>query len=322
MRAAHLQGVSQALRQRIDFTASCRDSDPIPKVPDAGAVVDRHGVAVQMMHDGTLVRADAYCGSWMTELIRRLRGHHEPQEELLFHALVRRAEPGSLMVELGAWWAYYTNWWLAAVPGATAVCVEPDPENLEVGRANLALNGRRAECINALLGGSHLPRVDFPCATRGGTVAVECLDMPALAARLQGRAVEMLHMDMQGAELPFLRSLRRNASPVRFVMVSTHHESISGSATTHEDCLAELRAQGAVILAEHDIAESFSGDGLIVASFDPRDAEVPLPSISRNRTGIPDWLAPAGTVSPRTTAVRWARRTLAGVARACGLLLP
>jgi hypothetical protein len=107
-----------ALQTRIDLTLSCRDSDTIPKVADAGIVVERDGACLQVMHDGTLVHADGYCGAWITEIIRRLRGHHEPQEELIFHHLLPHARPGSLIVELGAWWAYYTNWYLGAVQGA------------------------------------------------------------------------------------------------------------------------------------------------------------------------------------------------------------
>jgi len=277
------------LQMRIALTLSCRDSDAIPKVAAAGAILERDDGAVQVMHDGTLVRADGYCGGWMTEIIRRLRGHHEPQEELIFHHLLPHARPGSLIVELGAWWAYYTAWYLGAVPGAEAVCVEPDPAKLELGRANLAINGRTAEFINAALGGEYRPQFEFHRTGRAETVTIESLDMPALAARLRGRPVEMLHMDMQGCELAFLRSLRRCGTPVRFVVASTHHELISGSATTHADCLAELRGQGAMILAEHDVLESYSGDGLIVASFCRDDASLPLPPLSRHRGRNPLW---------------------------------
>jgi FkbM family methyltransferase len=277
------------LQTRVNLTASCSDCSPIPKVADAGVVFDCEGVAVQVMHEGTRVLADAYCGEWMTDIVRLLRGHHEPQEELLFHHLVRHAHPGSLIVELGAWWAYYSNWWLGAVPGAEAVCVEPDSDHAAVGRANMALNGRSARWIDAALGGTYRPQVEFSCESTGGNVLIECLDMPSLASRLGGRPIEMLHMDMQGMELEFLRSLRRTPRMPRFLMVSTHHESISGSPSTHMDCIMELEMQGAVILAEHDVLESYSGDGLVAASFDPRDAGISLPAISRLNGVNPIW---------------------------------
>jgi hypothetical protein len=66
------------------------------------------------------------------------------------------------------------------------------------------------------------------------------------------------------------------------MFISTHHESISGSPFTHSDCIDILKNLGAIILVEHEIHESFSGDGLIVSSFDPEDAKISLPSISRN----------------------------------------
>jgi FkbM family methyltransferase len=65
-------------------------------------------------------------------------------------------------------------------------------------------------------------------------------------------------------------------------VVSTHHASISGSPTTHQDCLRQLERLGATILCEHTVEESFSGDGLIAASFLPADATIVLPAISRN----------------------------------------
>lgn len=68
----------------------------------------------------------------------------------------------------------------------------------------------------------------------------------------------------------------------RFVVVSTHHAQISGSATTHEDCLRAIQKLGGILLEEFSVEESFSGDGLIVASFDPADAALALPSITRN----------------------------------------
>jgi hypothetical protein len=93
-----------------------------------------------------------------------------------------------------------------------------------------------------------------------------------------------LHIDAQGAELPFLESLGDNGlyRQVRFVVVSTHHESISGSPKTHEECLEAIQQLGGCILEEHSIEESFSGDGLIVASFDAKDRDICFPKISKN----------------------------------------
>jgi hypothetical protein len=265
--------------QRVRMTLSCRDTDRLPKVLGAGGRLEVNGVPVQLMHDGTRVRAGGYFGDWMTDVIRGLRGHHEPQEEALFHSVLQHVRPGSTILELGAWWAYYSLWFLGAVKEAHAICVEPTDEHLRLTEENMRLNGRVATIIKGSVGDQHGFVVE-----PGSGCSIECFNAPALFQRIAGTHVEILHMDIQGAELPFLRSFAAMDTRqfVRFAFVSTHHESISGSPDTHADCIRQLQALGACILAEHDVHESFSGDGLIVASFDPTDAQILMPSISRN----------------------------------------
>jgi len=317
MKADTLPHLPAAVSRRVRMTLSCRDTDPLPKVADAGKVIKQAGQRVQIMHEGTRVIADGYCGGWMTDVIRGLRGHHEPQEEVIFHALLGHVRPRTLMVELGCWWAYYTNWYLGAVPGSTALCVEPVHVNLEMGRRNLALNGRTATLIQACVGSRSTPS---PLGS------LECLDMDAVLARVNGRPIEMLHMDVQGAELPFIESMRRavKGRKVRFLVVSTHHESISGSATTHEDCVRAITSLGATALVEHDVSESYSGDGLIVASFSPEDRSIVLPEVSRNvraRSLFSGWIARAPVADPVAIATLppppqgWLRRQVTKLAR-------
>ena len=67
-------------RRRIELTVAVRDTDVMPKVANAGEVIVRDGERLQVMHDGVVVSEGRYHGAWMTEVIRQLRGHHEPQE--------------------------------------------------------------------------------------------------------------------------------------------------------------------------------------------------------------------------------------------------
>jgi len=313
-RYGHLPAV---LGRRVRMTVSCRDTDSIPKVPGAGEVVEKDGRRLQIMHEGTRVIADGYCGAWMTDIIGGLSGHHEPQEELLFHHLLAHVATESLIVELGSYWAYYANWYLGAVPGSTAICVEPDPAHLEVGRQNLAINNRTARCLRAWVGA-------VPAAAPGDVSAgIDCLDMDAVLALADGRRIEILHMDVQGAELPFIHSMRSAvaAGRVRFLVASTHHESISGSPRTHEDCLEALRGLGATVFTEHDVFESFSGDGLIVASFAAADRDLRLPEISRNLRrrslyGGPHRLVAGGAAAAAVPAREpWLRRQIGRLGR-------
>jgi FkbM family methyltransferase len=168
-----------------------------------------------------------------------------------------------------------------------AVCIEPDSNNIEIGRRNTALNGNveRVRFIEAWVGGESLESHAAPTETSAEPRALPMLDASSLLAHCGSADIELLHLDVQGAELPFLRSLGTAGARdrLRFIMVSTHHSSISGSSTTHVDCVETLRGLGAVILVEHDVIESYSGDGLILASVRAEDRDLWFPEISRNR---------------------------------------
>ena len=83
----------------------------------------------------------------------------------------------------------------------------------------------------------------------------------------------MLFADIQGAELAMLEGAAKSidAGRVRWAVISTHHECISLDPDTHGKCLTFIRARGGHVIAEYPAADSYSGDGLIAASFDPRD---------------------------------------------------
>jgi FkbM family methyltransferase len=164
--------------------------------------------------------------------------------------------------------------------------VEPDPHNLEAGRHNFSANGffDRATFVQVSLGRQKHPPTPFSCESDGATrlVAMESVDGLLRDQRID--RVEILLADIQGAELDMLYGAERSIAEgrLRFVVVSTHHHAISGDPLTHQQCRAFIRERGGHILAEHSVAESFSGDGLIVASFDPEDRALPMIPLSRN----------------------------------------
>jgi FkbM family methyltransferase len=272
------------LDERVAMTCRCRDCDKLPKVQDAGKMFDLGGERIQIMHEGSKVVAGGYYGDWMAHIIESLHGHHEPQEEFVFHHIIKHVRPASLIVELGAFWAYYSNWYLGAVPGARAVCVEPDANHLACGRRNFELNNREALLINGCIGALYTEKVALQRESDCQQVEVPQHNMNSLFEIIGKQEVELLHIDAQGAELPFLESTCEAVREglIRFLFLSTHHQAISGSPTTHQDCLQLVRNMGGTILAEHSVEESFSGDGLVVASFDPQDKTISIPEISVN----------------------------------------
>jgi FkbM family methyltransferase len=262
-------------QRRIDLTTACRASDRIPKVPGAGEVHD----GVQTMHNGVRVADGCYYGGWMTEVIRRLRGHHEPQEEVAVHAVLERLAAESpvapVAIELGSFWAYYSLWFLQRFPDGVACLVEPDPAYLLTGQRNFELNGRTGRFHRAAVGGE-VGRTAFACESDGETREVPVETLPSLFDHFGVDRVDVLFCDVQGAEHAFLSSgedLLREGK-VRFAVVSTHHHVISHDPLLHHRTVALLRSLDAHVITEHTIGESFSGDGLVVVSFDDRDRDL------------------------------------------------
>jgi hypothetical protein len=220
------------------------------------------------MHNGVRVVVDGYYGAWMTRLIELCSGHHEPQEERIFHEVVSRLPVGGTMLELGGFWAYYSIWFLRAAHGRSAILVEPDPAHIQ--------GFLRKE-----------PGAVRPFPTEeSGTLELRCVDLCALLAERGIERLTILHCDAQGVEL----SVLEQAAPllltrrVDWLFVSTHHHAISGDPLTHQRCLTLLRSLGAQIEVEHDVQESFSGDGLICARLAAAPAGWRAPQISYNRT--------------------------------------
>ena len=300
-----------AERRRVELTVACRDADLIPKVDDAGAVRDEGGVRVQVMHEGSRIVEGCYYGHWMTEIIRRLRGHHEPQEERVMHAILERlhadrADRSPVVLELGAFWAYYSIWAMRLL-GARAVLVEPDPSNLEAGRANLALNDLDAVLVNAAVGGPHGSRATLECESDGIRRTLPVISVPGLMEDHGLDRIDLLLVDVQGAEVDVLERAAEAVRDggIRFLVVSTHHHLISGDPLTHQRCVELLEAAGAHIIAEHTVGESYSGDGMVAAATDPADRGLVVPiSFARYQDSLFGPLEPelAAASSPRAIA--------------------
>src|ERR1700752_574475 len=272
-------------RSRVEMTVSCRDCDSIPKVANAGQIVGSDGERIQIMHNGMRVQAGGYYGSWMEEIICRLRGHHEPQEEAVFDRILRHLHPGATMIEIGGFWSYYSLWFLQRLEGAaTSIVVEPDPDNLSIGRANAKLNDRHIEFVHASVGTHSYPQHQFQTET-AGTISIPQMTVHDLVERYRLAQVDVLHCDAQGIETEVLAACRELilAKKIRFALISTHSHFISGDPLTHQRCLAIVEGYGGQVLAEHDVHESFSGDGLIAAYFGAEPLDWDRPRISYNR---------------------------------------
>jgi FkbM family methyltransferase len=271
-------------RYRIEMTVRCRDCDGIPKVSLAGKIVVENGQSVQIMHNGLRVAAGGYYGQWMSEIISRLNGHHEPQEELVFHEILKIVSADAVMLELGGFWSYYSLWFLKGMDRRRAFVIEPDPKHLLVGQDNAQLNGATLHFEQACVGRASESCHAFTTES-SGVVTLPKISVPDFLLAQQIDHLDVLHCDAQGAEIDVIPScedlLRRGK--ISFLVLSTHAQSITGDPLTHQRCLSLVQEFGGKVFAEHDVHESFSGDGLIAAYFGGNDLALPKPKMSYNR---------------------------------------
>jgi hypothetical protein len=235
--------------ERVRLAMQSEDNARITHVPNAGVVEGD----TQIMHNGLRVKTDSYYGPQYTEMLTRNAGVHEPQEERVFAEVLSSIKPGSLMIELGAFWAFYSAWFLSAVPQSRAILVEPMAANLASGRGNLALNDvqDRAELVQGWVGD-----LDSKYREPGASpIIVDTLLEQRSIAR-----VDVLHADVQGAECRMLAGAQRAiaSGKIGWIFVSTH------SMHKHGWCKRWLLARGMTLVAEADLPESYSYDGLLV----------------------------------------------------------
>jgi FkbM family methyltransferase len=252
--------------QRIALACACRDADGIPKVEGAGEVFEQNGVRYQRMHNGLKVVADGYYGNFITTMIAGLRGHHEPQEEKVFEAVLATLPERPVIVELGGYWAFYSMWFLTARPEGRAFIVEPIAHRRLVGEQNLQANHLKATVIAAAMGEADQPPVVFKTGNETALVPVRSVDSLFREYAI-GRA-DILHLDIQGFERLALLGAEEvlSAGRAKWVFVSTHRGlEESARRDIHQDCLELLRWRGYRCVAEHTPEQSFSVDGLIVA---------------------------------------------------------
>ncbi len=234
--------------KRTALVRACPDNERIPRVPSAGVVSN----GWQIMHNGLQVIVDGYYGAGVTRMLELNHGSHEPQEELVFDAVTARMPPRATIIECGAYWGFYSLCFCKSVPDAAAYLIEPDLYNLSSGRRNFARNGFEGRFTNAYVGAT-------PGRASDGADIVAIDDF---AARSEIMSIDMLHADIQGAEVEMLHGSKKVLSEqrVRYLFISTHHHDL------HQECLRLLEQQYYQIVCSVDLAESFSFDGFLVAA--------------------------------------------------------
>lgn len=224
-------------------------------VSEDNLAISRHARAGQLegeyliMHNGLKIDPMSYYGHALMKMLIENKGVHEPQEEKVFQEVLSslKSDKPLVMLELGAYWSFYSMWLLSLFPDSRCLMVEPDKKNLYYGKKNFATNGFEGEFVHAGIGKAkvnkdNIASVDQLCTDN----AIEFLDI--------------LHSDIQGYELEMLQGAKRMLSENRvgYAFVSTHSNEL------HENCRKHLLDYGFTEVASANVDESYSWDGILV----------------------------------------------------------
>jgi FkbM family methyltransferase len=258
--------------ERVRKTLLCHDCCTIPKVSGAGRVV-LGSPPRQIMHNGIEIIHEAFHGKWMSEIIEKLRGHHEPQEERVFHEVLSSIPANATMIELGSFWAYYSMWFNKAIKNARNFLIEPNPKKLALGQEHFRLNNMTGDFTHAFVGRDSSDNSMFE-DWDGKLIKVPRVSIDDFLVAHGIEFLHVLHADIQGAEYEMLMGCKKSiaAGKIGYIFISIHGDC-------YDKCLLFLKERGFTVIASHTIAESYSADGLLVVA-SPHVASIPPVSIS------------------------------------------
>jgi FkbM family methyltransferase len=184
-------------------------------------------------------------------------GRYEPQETQLLCDLL---QPGSVFIDVGANWGYYT---LAAAhmvgPEGRVVAFEPEPRLFALLAANIDVNTLRQVLLQPIAIGPRRERVPFSAfkaedgnwglsravdhdPVHGADFESDSLPLDdALDAASIG-AAQLVKIDVEGAETGVLTGMRRGLASgrYRYIMLECHPGLLAERGLSETGCVAAL----------------------------------------------------------------------------------
>jgi len=252
-RIAELQSqraTARLWRQRIVDALACPDNSVIPRCAGAGS---RDGGDI-IMHNGLRVAYGTYGTYDANHTMRLLEengGVHEPQEEIIFQQVLPLLPLGAVMLELGAFWGFYSMWFAQQVPQGCCFLVEPVWANLNAGRLNFSINRLNGTFINGFVGAKY----------RKQPFQAPVLSVDWIMEEHGLERIHLLHSDIQGFERQMLDGAANaiTQGKVDWIFISTHSNDL------HRECRDWLKERQWTIVADANLDDSYSVDGLIAA---------------------------------------------------------
>jgi len=248
MKLAQLDDLDEETRKMWDERTRkvklSSDNANIVKVADAGRLIDGKLV----MHNGLVIDPMSYYGAPVLRMLMQNKAVHEPQEEYVFQEVLKTIKPGSTMLELGCYWAFYSMWFAKKIPGAKNYVLD-GTDGIQRAKQNFRMNNLQCNYIDGLIGKEDL------------SSEINFTNVDRICKEHNIRFLDILHSDIQGYELEMLHTMPELVARrgIGYIFISTHSEEL------HRDCIKWLGDNGYIVLCNANLKETFSEDGLIVA---------------------------------------------------------
>ena len=232
---------------RINDVIASPDNKHIPRAADAGLIINGYLV----MHNGIKIIEGSYYGEGIRLMLERNRGVHEPQEEYVFMEVLKYMPAEASMMELGAYWGFYSMWFQKMVRKTRCILVEPEINHLRCGRENFEINNLKGEFVRGKIGAE----------TENNNKGLPLLTVDSIVDEYGLIHINILHSDIQGFEFDMLHGAKNafDRRMIDYFFISTHSNEL------HRECISFLKDQRYLILADADLNETYSCDGIIVA---------------------------------------------------------
>lgn len=230
--------------KRIEKVKISSDNARINKVANAGQL--KSGKLT--MHNGLLIAPLSYYGAPMLRMFMENESVHEPQEEFVFQEVLKTIKKGSVMMELGCYWGFYSMWFADKIEGNRNFLID-NHDGVTRAEANFAMN-----CLNATFMEGYIGKDDA-----NSDISITNVDRICKDQKID--FIDVLHSDIQGFEMEMLQTMPETVKKraIGYIFISTHSKEL------HYGCIDWLKENNYMILCHSDLENSFSEDGLVVA---------------------------------------------------------
>lgn len=218
----------------------------IPRSTNAGKIAN----GFQIMHNGLEVSTGDYYGLPIAKMLFLNKGVHEPEEEKMFLEVLRKMPKNPVMVEMGAYWAFYSMWFLRATENGKVYMIEPEEKNLVIGKKNFKKNNLTGSFDNYFIGKRSSNNSKVPTISMDDFISDKGLDH-----------IDIAHCDIQGYEMEMLEGVSKSLKKqlIDYFFISTHTNEL------HYTCIEYLKKYEYKIVFHTDLNTTASFDGFILA---------------------------------------------------------